>query len=186
MSLVQECLRRPSKRPDAPLVLERVRDEKAKIQMYHGTKMAIIKTKKALEDKLRQLESDHENDLKISQLKNEIETLTKEKADLQTERDGLETSVEKLKSLCNVKSQQIETKDSLLSKSNELLQQKEQEVQIERKSAEQLKESLEKEESKKQSAVQLVERRRELVERERDQAWQQLSSGDQVRQSVYT
>ena len=115
LRIIKKCLSRSSERPCAQEVLEMVRDEKAKIQIHHGTKLAMIKEKRALEDKLLRMKNNREKDLEISRLKKQLETLDKEKAKLQTERDDLETSTQKLESLCNIKSQQIETKDGLLS-----------------------------------------------------------------------
>ena len=172
--LIMKCLSRAASRPDISRVLKKVREEKAKLEIYHGNKMKMVRERESLEsDITRYIAQQKEQNLKISQLESQLAELEKEKQLNHTEKENLETKIEKLTSLNELKNGQINTKERHLSESKQELDLTTELFEKEKAEAKELKKRLQQKDSDTQKAL------HSLV-RDRDQAWQDLTSGGQV------
>lgn len=173
-SLIMQCLGGATNRPGIPKVLQVVREEKAKLEVYHGNKMKMVKDRENLENDItRYMAQQKEQNLKISQLESHLAELGKEKELNHSEKENLETKIEKLTSLNELKNGQIHTKERHLSESQQELDLTKELLEKEKVDANELKKRLQQIDSDTQKKF------HSLV-RDRDQAWQDLTSGDQV------
>ncbi len=173
MGLVEKCLKKPLNRPKAPEVLEMIRDEKAKVPIYHSSRMKMIEQRKAMEDELYRIKNDHTKDIEISRLKNQIEELTQEKEVEETKSTTLMQQIQNLNGSISIKSSEIQIQ-------NELLAEKKVEIALEKEKQEQLQQQLDQAESTATSMRQRMEQRKRQTEHERNEAWEQLTKGEQV------
>lgn len=175
--MVTKCLSKPSSRPDAVQVLELIRDEKANVPIYHGSRMRMIEQRKDLEHRLCRIKNDRTKDCEIKRLTTQIEDITRGKEEQETKSERLIQNVQELETSVDIRSNEIQIK-------NELIAQKEREIEVERKKTEQIKQTLDQTESNLKRIAQHAEERKDQAERERNIAWQQLSAGHEVSMCV--
>ncbi len=172
-NMVTKCLSKPSSRPDAAEVLELIRDEKANVPIYHGSRMRMVEQRKDLEDRLFRIKNDCTKDCEIRRLTTQIEDITRGKEEQETKSKRLVQNVQELETSVDIRSNEIRIK-------NELIAQKEREIEQEIKKTEQIKQQLDQTESNLKEKAQYAEQQKDQAECGRNIAWQQLSAGDQV------
>ena len=150
---------------------------KEKLQQTDSDTQKALRSKKKEEnfesDIARYMAQQKEQTLKISQLESQLAELEKEKQLNHTEKENLETKIEKLTSLNELENGQINTKERHLSESKQELDLTTELLEKEKAEAKELKKRLQQKDSDTQKAL------NRLV-RDRDQAWQDLTSGGQV------
>ncbi len=180
VSLLERCLSQPSQRLSAFEVLELIRDEKAKVPIYHGSRMKMMEQKKVLKEEIHQLKSDRTKDVEISRWKKQIDELVQEKEEEKNNNTRLMQQVEELKNSIHNKASEIQIKDKMLAQINELVAQKESEIALEKEKVKQLQKQLDQDQSIANNKLQHIKEQKMYIEHERSEAWEQLTTGEQV------